>query len=124
MLLLLLRVLQGIAAGGEWGGGVLMISESAPPERRGFYASISQIGVGGGFVLSAGAFYVVQLLPEQDFHSWGWRIPFLVSIVIFGLGVYIRRSCPKARISSAPRPPARRRTCRCWMCCANIRAKC
>jgi len=97
VLLLLLRILQGIAAGGEWGGGVLMISESAPPERRGFFASISQVGVGGGFVLSAGAFYVVQLLPEEDFHSWGWRIPFLISIVIFGLGVYIRRSLPESQ---------------------------
>ncbi|WP_261537007.1 MFS transporter, partial [Burkholderia multivorans] len=53
VLLMVLRILQGIAAGGEWGGAVLMISESAPPERRGFYASMSQIGVGGGFVLSA-----------------------------------------------------------------------
>lgn len=96
-LLLVLRILQGVAAGGEWGGGVLMISESAPAEKRGFYASLSQIGVGGGFVLSAAVFYVVQLLPEEDFHSWGWRIPFLISIVIFGLGVYIRHSLPESQ---------------------------
>lgn len=96
-LLLVLRILQGIAAGGEWGGGVLMISESAPEEKRGFYASMSQIGVGGGFVLSAAVFYVVQLLPHEAFMSWGWRIPFLVSIVIFGLGVYIRTSLPESR---------------------------
>ena len=63
-LLLLLRVLQGVAAGGEWGGGVLMISESAPPEKRGYYASLSQIGVGGGFVLSSGAFLAAQALPQ------------------------------------------------------------
>jgi MFS transporter, MHS family, shikimate and dehydroshikimate transport protein len=96
-LLLVLRILQGVAAGGEWGGGVLMISESAPAGKRGFYASLSQIGVGGGFVLSAAVFYVVQLLPEEDFHSWGWRIPFLISIVIFGLGVYIRHSLPESQ---------------------------
>ncbi|MEK6347376.1 MAG: MFS transporter [Burkholderia sp.] len=95
-LLVVLRVLQGIAAGGEWGGGVLMISESAPAEKRGFYASMSQLGVGGGFVLSALVFFVVQLLPKDQFMSWGWRIPFLVSILIFGVGVYIRTRLPES----------------------------
>lgn len=94
ILLVLLRVLQGIAAGGEWGGGVLIISENAPPERRGFYSAWSQVGVAAGFVLSAGAFYLAQLLPDEQFISWGWRVPFLVSIVIFGLGVYIRSNLP------------------------------
>lgn len=93
-LLVLLRVLQGIAAGGEWGGGVLIISENAPAHRRGFYSAWSQVGVAGGFVLSAGAFYLAQLLPEPQFMSWGWRVPFLVSIVIFGLGIYIRSNLP------------------------------
>ncbi|WP_322047918.1 MFS transporter [Paraburkholderia sp. J67] len=95
-LLLVLRVLQGVAAGGEWGGGVLMISESAPPEKRGFYASLSQIGVGGGFVLSAAIFFVVQTLPKDAFMSWGWRVPFLLSILIFGVGVYIRSRLPES----------------------------
>ncbi|OAJ60986.1 MFS transporter [Paraburkholderia ginsengiterrae] len=96
MLLLVLRLLQGAAAGGEWGGGVLMISESAPPEKRGYYAAWSQIGVGGGFVLSAAVFFLVQMLPKDAFMSWGWRIPFLLSIVIFGVGVYVRSRLPES----------------------------
>ncbi|SAL78070.1 MFS transporter [Caballeronia telluris] len=95
-MLLALRILQGVAAGGEWGGGVLMISESAPPEKRGFYASLSQIGVGGGFVLSAAIYFFVQMLPKDAFMSWGWRIPFLLSILIFGVGVYIRSKLPES----------------------------
>ncbi len=95
-LLVVLRVVQGVASGGEWGGGVLMISESAPPEKRGFYASWSQIGVGGGFVLSAAVFFAVQMLPHDSFMSWGWRVPFLLSIVIFGVGVYIRSTLPES----------------------------
>ncbi|MFP3552492.1 MFS transporter [Paraburkholderia sp. SIMBA_049] len=95
-LLLALRILQGIAAGGEWGGGVLMISESAPPEKRGFYASLSQIGVGGGFVLSAAIFFIVQMLPKDAFMTWGWRVPFLLSILIFSVGIYIRSKLPES----------------------------
>jgi MHS family shikimate/dehydroshikimate transporter-like MFS transporter len=89
--LVCLRVVQGIASGGEWGGGVLLISESAPANRRGYYAAFSQLGVAGGFVLSAAAFYLVQRLPVESFMSWGWRVPFLASVLIFGVGVYIRR---------------------------------
>lgn len=95
--LVLLRVVQGIASGGEWGGGVLMLSENAPANRTGFYASWSQLGVSAGFVLSAAAFYLVQMLPSEDFMSWGWRIPFLASVLIFGVGVYIRRRLPESR---------------------------
>jgi MFS transporter, MHS family, shikimate and dehydroshikimate transport protein len=100
LLLLVLRVLQGVASGGEWGGGVLMISESAPPEKRGFYSSWSQIGVGGGFVLSAVVFFAVQTLPHAEFISWGWRVPFLLSILIFGVGVYIRSTLPESEAFS------------------------
>lgn len=95
--LVILRIAQGVASGGEWGGGVLMLSENAPPGRAGFYAAWSQLGVSGGFVLSAAAFYLVQMLPQDDFMSWGWRIPFLASILIFGVGMYIRRSLPESR---------------------------
>lgn len=65
--LITLRFLQGVASGGEWGGGVLMLSENAPASRRGFFTARSQMGVSGGFVLSAFAFYLVQKLPESDF---------------------------------------------------------
>ena len=95
--LVALRLLQGVASGGEWGGGVLMISENAPPEKRGYYAAWSQLGVGGGFVLSSAAFLAVQALPHEQFMSWGWRLPFLASIAIFALGAYIRYSLPESR---------------------------
>lgn len=95
--LVLLRIAQGIASGGEWGGGVLMISENAPANRVGFYAAWSQLGVSGGFVLSAAAFYLVQMLPHEDFMSWGWRLPFLASVLVFGVGIYIRRNLPESR---------------------------
>ena len=96
-LLLVLRILQGIATGGEWSGGVLMISENADSRRRGFWTAWSQVGVGIGLVLASAAFYLVNLLPADDFLSWGWRVPFLVSIVIFGIGIYIRRHLPESR---------------------------
>ncbi len=95
--LVILRVLQGVASGGEWGGGVLLLSENAPKDRVGFYAAWSQLGVSGGFVMSAAAFYLVQMLPVDDMMSWGWRVPFLASILIFGVGVYIRRSLPESK---------------------------
>ena len=90
-LLVVLRLIQGLAAGGEWGGGVLLITENAPPHRRGFFGAWSQAGVGLGFVISSLAFFLARQLPDQDFYSWGWRIPFLASITIFAAGIFIRR---------------------------------
>ncbi|WP_347270178.1 MFS transporter [Rhizorhabdus histidinilytica] len=89
-LLVALRLLQGIAAGGEWGGGVLMITENAPADRRGFLGAWSQVGVGLGFVLASLAFFLARRMPEADFLAWGWRLPFLASILIFLVGVFIR----------------------------------
>lgn len=88
--LVVLRVLQGVAAGGEWGGGVLLITENAPAQHRGLYGALSQTGVGLGFVLSTLAFYLAGLLSPNDFMAWGWRIPFLISISIFAVGLFIR----------------------------------
>ena len=90
--LIILRFLQGVASGGEWGGGVLMLSENAPESQKGYYTAWSQVGVCGGFVLSSLAFYLVQLLPQEEVMSWAWRIPFLLSLFIFLVGVYIRRN--------------------------------
>lgn len=90
--LITLRFVQGVASGGEWGGGVLMLSENAPESQKGYYAAWSQVGVCGGFVLSSLAFYLVQLLPQEEVMSWAWRIPFLLSLFIFLVGVYIRRN--------------------------------
>ncbi|MGP3775789.1 MFS transporter [Streptomyces sp. SDT5-1] len=92
ILLVLLRVLQGAAAGGEWGGGVLIITENVPAERRGFLASFSSCGMGLGFVLSALALWLAEQVSGDGFLAWGWRLPFLASAVIFVVGLYIRRN--------------------------------
>ncbi len=97
VLLVLLRILQGLAAGGEWGGAVLMLTESAPRGKVGFYSSFGQAGLSLGFLLSALAFYLAQRMPAEDFMSWGWRLPFLVSILVFAVGMYIRSRVPETR---------------------------
>ncbi|ADI03517.1 major facilitator transporter [Streptomyces bingchenggensis BCW-1] len=90
-LLLGLRVIQGLALGGEWGGAVLMTVEHAPDKRRGFYGSMVQIGVPTGTLLANGAFLLVASnVSSSALLSWGWRIPFLASAVLVGVGVYIR----------------------------------
>ena len=90
VLLLVLRVFQGIGIGGEWGGAVLMAVEHSPAGKRGFYGSWPQIGVPAGLLLSSGMVYLLSFLPEDDFFNWGWRIAFLVSAVLVGIGLYIR----------------------------------
>jgi MFS transporter, MHS family, shikimate and dehydroshikimate transport protein len=90
ILLLLLRIFQGIGIGGEWGGAVLMAVEHSPAGRRGFYGSWPQIGVPAGLLLSAGAVYVLSYLSDADFLAWGWRIAFLISAVLVAVGLYIR----------------------------------
>ncbi len=105
--LITLRFLQGVASGGEWGGGVLMLSENSPASRRGYFTAWSQMGVSGGFVLSAFAFYLVQKLPEEELMSWGWRVPFLLSILIFLVGVYIRKNIRESKAFSQAKPEAK-----------------
>lgn len=90
ILLVLVRLLQGFAVGGEWGGAVLMAVEHAPPHRRAFYGSWPQAGVPAGLVLSASAFLAVQQLPKDQLLSWGWRLPFLASAVLILVGLYVR----------------------------------
>lgn len=90
ILLVLLRVFQGFGVGGEWGGAVLMAVEHSPPGRRGFYGSWPQMGVPAGLLLGTGVMYLFATLPEEAFLAWGWRVPFLFSIVLVGVGLYIR----------------------------------
>ena len=91
VLLIALRLLQGFAVGGEWGGAVLMAVEFAPPGRRGFWGSFPQIGPSAGIVLGTAAFAVVSaFVGEAGFLVWGWRIPFLVSLLLAAVGMYIR----------------------------------
>lgn len=89
-LLVALRIVQGLAVGGEWGGAVLMVAEHAGPGRRGFFVSWVQVGVPVGLLLATGVFALFTHLPETSFLAWGWRIPFLVGIVLTGLGFFIR----------------------------------
>lgn len=98
VLLVLLRVIQGIGVGGEWGGSALMATETAPAKKRGFLGSWPQIGVPVGTLLANGAFYVMgAVIAPEAFETWGWRIPFLVSIVLVVLSFYIRN-----RVAESP----------------------
>ncbi|HYH29159.1 MAG TPA: MFS transporter, partial [Pseudonocardia sp.] len=91
VLLTVLRIVQGVAVGGEWGGGVLLISENADAKRRGMLSALSQTGVGVGFVLSALVFAVMTgVTTEEQFLAWGWRVPFLVGVVLMAAGLVIR----------------------------------
>ncbi|MBU2287808.1 MAG: MHS family MFS transporter [Gammaproteobacteria bacterium] len=89
--LLLLRICQGIGLGGEWGGAVLMTYEYAPKEKRGFYASLPQIGLAIGLCLASGVVALLSsLLTDAQFLAWGWRVAFLISGVMVFVGLYIR----------------------------------
>ncbi|WP_275295415.1 MFS transporter [Amycolatopsis sp. La24] len=90
ILLIVLRVCQGIAVGGEFAGATLLTVENAPPGKRGLYGAIPAMGTGAGFVLASAVFGAVSLLPEAAFTAWGWRIPFLLSIGLVVFGVWVR----------------------------------
>ncbi|MGH3086769.1 MAG: MFS transporter, partial [Rubrobacteraceae bacterium] len=90
ILLTLMRFVQGLGVGGEWGGAVLMAVEHAPPGRRGFYGSWPQMGVPAGLILSNGFFLLLAFMPQEAFLAWGWRIPFIASIALVGVGLFIR----------------------------------
>ena len=92
LLLVILRFIQGIGLGGEWGGAVLMVVENCPTHKRGFLGSMVQVGNPVGNLAAIGMFALVSQLPEAEFLSWGWRIPFLISILLVGVGLYIRLS--------------------------------
>jgi MFS family permease len=92
ILLILLRVLQGISAGGEWGGAVLMAVEHAPKQRRGLFGAFPQIGVPIGLLLASGINAIMALIaPGDAFIEWGWRVPFFLSIVLIIVGYWVRR---------------------------------
>ncbi|MHC3470886.1 MFS transporter [Streptomyces sp. 7R007] len=109
ILLVTLRVVQGIGIGGEWGGGVLMSGEHAPPGRRGLYASYPASGFPIGLCASTAMFQAVSRLPSGQLLSWGWRLPFLASIVLVVVGVLVRLGVAEspefARVRSQGRQP-------------------
>ena len=91
LMLIALRFIQGLAVGGQWGGAMLLAFENAPPKQRGFYGSFAQMGVPAGLVLANLIFLVIdsQVAPES-FQAWGWRVPFLLSILLVALGLYVQ----------------------------------
>lgn len=91
VLLIVVRFVQGIGLGGEWGGAVLMTIEHSPPSKRGFYASWPQMGVAPALLLSYGVFLILaEFLSRSQMDVWGWRLPFMFSLVLVGVGLYIR----------------------------------
>ncbi|WP_158890551.1 MFS transporter [Amycolatopsis anabasis] len=91
ILLTLLRIVQGLALGGEWSGAIIIAVEHAPPAKRGRFAALPQIGSPIGTLLSSGAFALVSLLSRESFDAWGWRLPFLAAIPLLLIAVFIRR---------------------------------
>ncbi|WP_163332356.1 MFS transporter [Enterobacter bugandensis] len=90
-LLILMRIIQGMGIGGEWGGALLLAYEYAPEKRKGFFGSIPQAGVTIGMLMATFIVSLMTMFSEEDFLSWGWRIPFLLSSVLVLLGLWIRK---------------------------------
>ncbi|MDR7083292.1 MFS family permease [Arthrobacter ginsengisoli] len=100
-LLVFLRILQGISAGGEWGGAALLAVEHAPANRRGIYGASPQVGVPLGLLLSSGVLAIMTwIAPGSAFLEWGWRVPFILSVVLILIGYYIRRSVDESPVFS------------------------
>ena len=91
ILLVILRFAQGLAVGGEWGGAALLAAEYAPAGRRGRFTMYPQLGPGAAFALTSATFLIIGLaMKPADLLAWGWRIPFLLSVVLLGIGLYVR----------------------------------
>ena len=96
------RILQGLALGGEYGGAAIYVAEHAPPEKRGFYTSFIQASVVGGFVLSIIVVLTCRwLIPAEDFAAWGWRVPFLLSIILLGISLWMRLKLSESPVFKA-----------------------
>lgn len=97
-----LRVLQGLALGGEYGGAAIYVAEHSPPEQRGFYTSFIQASVAGGFVLSIIVVLLCRaIIPEDDFANWGWRVPFLLSILLLAISLWMRLKLSESPVFKA-----------------------
>lgn len=98
-LLLFLRILQGFSAGGEWGGAVLMSVEYAPVGKRGFFGAFPQIGVPTGMLLASAVLALMNwIAPGEAFLEWGWRVPFLLSIILVAVGLFVRSSVEESPV--------------------------
>lgn len=98
ILLVTCRLVQGIAIGGEWGGAALMVVEHAGVKNRAFWGSFAQIGAPTGVLLSAGILAIMTKLPPDQFESWGWRVPFLLSVLLLVIGYVIRSSVSESPV--------------------------
>jgi MFS family permease len=103
VLLVLLRILQGLSTGGEWGGAVLMAVEHAPADRRGRFGAFPQIGVPIGLLLASGVLALMTgvISPGDAFLAWGWRVPFLLSFVLIVVGIVVRRTVEESPVFTA-----------------------
>ena len=102
IIVILLRVMQGLALGGEYGGAAIYVAEHAPPEKRGFYTSFIQASVAGGFVLSIIVVLACRaLIPADAFASWGWRVPFLLSLILLGISLWMRLKLSESPVFQA-----------------------
>ena len=91
LLLVLLRFVQGLAIGGQWGGAMLLVTESAPANKRGWYGAYAQAGAPVGVILANLAFIGVSMsMSDEAFMSWGWRLPFLASIILIGVSLFVQ----------------------------------
>lgn len=91
LMLVLLRFIQGLAIGGQWGGAMLLVTENAPADKRGYYGAYAQAGAPVGVILANLAFLIISgTVSEEAFMSWGWRIPFLASVVLIGISMYVQ----------------------------------
>jgi MFS family permease len=102
IIVLLLRIAQGLALGGEYGGAAIYVAEHSPPEKRGFFTSFIQASVIGGFVLSLLVVLACRfLIPEEAFREWGWRVPFLLSIALLGISLWMRLKLSESPVFQA-----------------------
>ncbi len=132
ILLVALRLIQGFGVGGEWGGASLVAVEYAPEGKRGAYGSFPQIGNAVGLVMSTTIFALVSTLPDEQLLTWGWRVPFLLSAILIGVGLFIRFKLTETRPSRrrkmlskrSPRPTPPRSGCRWLSCSAGSRGRC
>ncbi|WP_353713582.1 MFS transporter [Arthrobacter sp. K5] len=109
VLLCVLRLTQGFAVGGEWGGAAIIAVENAPKGRRGFFGAWPQIGVSCGLLLGTGAVAISRAISGDQFIVWGWRLPFLVSVVLAAVGLYIRLNASESPAFLAAKAEAERK---------------
>lgn len=130
ILLVLLRVVQGVAVGAQWGGAMLLATEYAPEGKRGLYGSVVQLGVPIGVVTANTVFLLAgAFTTDAGFAAWGWRVPFLIGLFVLALAWYIHakvEETPNSGMRNRSWPPRRRagRTPRCVRSCATTSARC